>query len=123
MADRITAEQRSRVMQSIKGKDTGPEVKLMALVRLQHERADCNLLTNVASLPGAPDILCVTHRQAFFVHGCFWHGCPDHYKEPQSNQAFWRPKIAKNKERDTAAMEALEDMGFAVDVFWEHELQ
>jgi DNA mismatch endonuclease (patch repair protein) len=64
----------------------------------------------------------VTHRQAFFVHGCFWHGCPTHYKEPQSNVAFWRPKIAKNKERDTAAMAALEDMGFTVDVYWEHEL-
>jgi DNA mismatch endonuclease (patch repair protein) len=123
MADRFGPEVRSRIMQAIRGQGTGPEVRLLALVELVHRKGDCHITTNVTAMPGRPDVLCVTHRVAWFAHGCFWHGCPEHYREPQTNQDFWRPKIRRNKERDARAVEALEDMGYSAEVIWEHDLK
>jgi DNA mismatch endonuclease (patch repair protein) len=56
-----------------------------------------------------------------FIDGCYWHGCPDHYIEPKTNVHFWRPKIARNRARDLDTTSRLEEMGYQVLRFWEHE--
>lgn len=36
-----------------------------------------------------------------FVDGCFWHGCPEHYRPPKGPRAeYWARHIADNVERD-----------------------
>src|SRR6266478_5050395 len=69
MADVLKAEQRSRCMAAIKGKDTKPEIAVRAMldtlkVKYELHRSD---------LSGKPDIVLPKQRKIIFVHGCFWH--------------------------------------------------
>jgi DNA mismatch endonuclease (patch repair protein) len=47
-----------------------------------------------------PDLVFSGSRVAVFIDGCFWHGCPEHYRAPIGNPAFWRAKLARNQARD-----------------------
>lgn len=67
------------------------------------------------------DIVFTRARVSVFLDGCFWHGCPVHYVEPKSNAEYWRPKIAGNIARDAETRARLEDLGWVVLRFWEHE--
>jgi DNA mismatch endonuclease (patch repair protein) len=67
------------------------------------------------------DIVFTRARVAVFLDGCFWHGCPEHYIEPKSNVDYWRPKIARNRQRDAETSKRLVDLGWMVLRFWEHE--
>jgi DNA mismatch endonuclease (patch repair protein) len=59
---------------------------------------------------------------AIFVDGCFWHGCPVHYKRPSTNQTFWDGKPGRNRARDERVDESLIADGWTVMRFWEHEI-
>ena len=85
MADVLTKKQRSRCMSAIRGRDTKPEILLRKALWYKGYRYR---LKN--RLPGKPDIAFPTERLAVFVDGCFWHGCPEHYKKPSTHAAFWR---------------------------------
>jgi DNA mismatch endonuclease (patch repair protein) len=74
-------------------------------------------------LPGSPDFVFPQLRLAVFVDGCFWHGCPRCGHVPRTNSAFWRAKIARNRQRDRLSATRLRRAGFAVERFWEHDLQ
>ncbi len=63
-----------------------------------------------------------SRKVAVFINGCFWHGCPEHFKPPKRNTEFWMAKIARNMERDLAMVERLRNFGFTAYVLWEHEL-
>jgi DNA mismatch endonuclease (patch repair protein) len=118
--DRITREQRSRVMSAIPASHTRPELILRSALHRRGLRFRLH-----ASLPGKPDIVLPRHHLAIFVHGCFWHqhrNCKDG-RRPRSNQAYWNPKFRRINARDQAAMEALNDMGYDVRVFWECEIE
>ncbi|MBL9180014.1 MAG: very short patch repair endonuclease [Verrucomicrobiaceae bacterium] len=69
-----------------------------------------------------PDFVFRRERLAVFVHGCFWHGCAEHYRRPKANRKFWDAKIARNMERDAAVTKALRKAGWRVLCLWEHEL-
>lgn len=56
-----------------------------------------------------------------FVDGCYWHGCPDHYTQPATNRKYWADKIARNIERDAETTAYLQQAGWTVLRFWEHE--
>ncbi len=56
-----------------------------------------------------------------FIDGCFWHGCPEHFTLPKTNTDFWRDKIEGNRRRDEDTTERLQQLGFTVLRFWEHE--
>lgn len=60
-------------------------------------------------------------RLAVFIDGCFWHGCPSHYKPVRSNQDYWNAKIARNVARDRETDEWLRSAGWTVLRVWEHE--
>lgn len=119
MADIFDKEKRSEVMSKVKSGDTAPE---MALRRALH-KAGMRGYRVRAKLPGSPDIAYTRYRVAIFVDGCFWHGCPHCYSLPQTNRAFWKAKLEENRERDRRATEKLEDMGWRVIRFWEHEVE
>ncbi len=69
-----------------------------------------------------PDWLNRSRKTAVFIHGCFWHGCPEHFKPPRSNTEFWKAKVSRNRERDASVRESLESDGWRVYWIWEHEL-
>lgn len=60
-------------------------------------------------------------RIAVFIDGCFWHSCPAHGTAAKSNADYWHSKLARNVERDAETTNLLEDAGWTVLRFWEHE--
>lgn len=79
--------------------------------------------TNVARLPGKPDIAFTAKRLVIFLDSCFWHGCRWHGSMPSSNKRFWSKKIQRNKERDKSVNIKYKKMGWHILRFWEHELK
>jgi DNA mismatch endonuclease (patch repair protein) len=73
------------------------------------------------TLRSAADVIFPRSKVAVFVHGCFWHGCPEHGTMPKSNSDWWRAKLTANADRDARTVQALEMAGWAVVVVWEHE--
>ena len=78
---------------------------------------------NYEKLPGKPDFVFCKEQVVVFVDGCFWHGCPQCYKSPKSNNEYWRGKYNTNKKRDRQVDIALTEDGWAVVRIWEHELK
>jgi DNA mismatch endonuclease, patch repair protein len=122
MADKLTPERRSENMRRIKSAGTKPELAVRRVVhylgyRYRLHRKD---------LPGKPDLVFGPRRKVVFVHGCFWHGHDDPAcldgRAPRSNEAYWLPKLARNKERDAASIATLEAAGWRVLVIWECEV-
>lgn len=58
---------------------------------------------------------------AVFVDGCFWHRCPDHGTDPQTNSDYWGPKLERNVERDRQTDALLTNAGWLSVRVWEHE--
>ena len=117
MADRFPPKVRSKIMASIRGKDTGPEIAVRRILwghGFRYRIHDRTVL-------GTPDISNKRRGFAVFVDGCFWHGCPKCYKEPETNRGFWRDKISKNRERRKKVREGLEKQGVRVIEIWEHD--
>ena len=82
-----------KVMQGNRSRDTKPE---LAVRRAVHA---LGLRYRVAQQPlrevrRSADLVFPSVKVAVFVDGCFWHGCPEHYREPGSHIDYWRPKIA-----------------------------
>ncbi|MFM0597315.1 very short patch repair endonuclease [Paraburkholderia dilworthii] len=111
---------RSRVMSSIRSKNTRPEL----LVRSLLHRMGYRFRIHRSDLPGHPDSVLPRYRQIIFVHGCFWHRhtCPLG-KVPKSNVDYWEPKIRRNQERDYIVGQALRELGWKVMVVWECEIR
>ncbi|MYT71529.1 T/G mismatch-specific endonuclease [Streptomyces sp. PsTaAH-137] len=101
-------------------RDTAPE---LAVRRLLHA-AGLRYRLNVP-VPGIRrrtiDITFGKDRIAVFMDGCFWHGCPQHATQPKSNADWWRTKLDKNMTRDHETTRHLEESGWTVLRFWEHE--
>jgi DNA (cytosine-5)-methyltransferase 1 len=105
-------------MARIRGANTGPE---LAVRRVVHARKFRYRLHR-HDLPGRPDLVLPRYKLAVFVHGCFWHGCPEcdrGRRSPKSNVAFWSDKLRKNRERDSRHLKALAALGWRTAVIWE----
>lgn len=73
-------------------------------------------------IDGSPDIIIFQKKIALFLHGCFWHGCKECYKEPRSNVKFWRDKVGNNMKRDKKNIRKLRKNGWVVRTIWECEV-
>jgi DNA mismatch endonuclease, patch repair protein len=109
---------RSALMSRIRGFDTKPELHLRRA--LWHSGLRYRLKS--ATPAGRPDLVFPGPKVAVFVDGCFWHGCPDHYVRPRSQEEFWADKLEANVLRDRRQTLLLEEEGWAVCRFWEHEV-
>jgi|TARA_B100000315_G_C14552033_1_gene576307 DNA mismatch endonuclease (patch repair protein) len=67
------------------------------------------------------DLVFRSARVAVYIDGCFWHGCPDHYREPKTNTTYWRDKINGNQVRDRQTDDDLLSAGWLVLRYWEHQ--
>lgn len=117
MTDIVDATTRSRIMASIRGKNTRPEL----LVRRGLHRVGVRFRLHVRDLPGRPDLVFPKYRAVLFVHGCFWHrhdSCRLAYT-PSANSGKWLDKFEANVERDRRQIAALQTAGWRVLVVWE----
>jgi DNA mismatch endonuclease (patch repair protein) len=119
MADTRTPQQRRRIMQAVKTRDTGPELTVRRILF----RLGYRYRLDAKKLPGRPDIVFPARRRAIFVHGCFWHGhgCVKG-QLPKSRLDYWAPKIEANRERDARQRGALEALGWSVLAVWQCEI-
>ncbi|MDE0693022.1 MAG: DNA mismatch endonuclease Vsr [Gammaproteobacteria bacterium] len=121
MADTVDAATRSRIMASIRGKDTKPE---MVLRKSLHARGFRYRLHG-KGLPGKPDMVFRRFNAVCFVHGCFWHhheGCR-FATTPATRPDYWLSKFEGNQARDKAATRSLQESGWRVAVVWECDLK
>ncbi|WP_019880738.1 MULTISPECIES: very short patch repair endonuclease [unclassified Methylophilus] len=119
MVDNLTKEKRSKIMRSIRSKDTKPEL----LVRKILTGLGYRYRLHTKHLPGRPDIAFIGKKKAIFIHGCFWHShanCPI-AKVPEND--FWKEKLGRNQARDLKALNALEASGWSVLTLWECSLK
>lgn len=108
-------------MRRVRGKDTGPEM----IVRRMAHGMGFRYALHRADLPGNPDLVFPSRKKVIFVHGCFWHGhsCRSGRNRPGSNQAYWIPKLDRNKARDARNRALLRSMGWKVLTLWECRLK
>ena len=120
MADTMLPAVRSRVMASVRGRDTRPEMYVRRAVWGQGFR----YRLHVKRLPGSPDLVLPKYGVVIFVHGCFWHrhGCSN-TRLPTSNLEYWEPKLDRNVARDGRNQARLREMGWTVATIWECSLQ
>jgi len=119
--DRIDPLRRSANMARVRGKDTGPEMRVR---RIAH-RMGLRFRLHRRDLAGTPDLVLAKHRLTVFVHGCFWHRHPGCARAsmPLTRPEFWQAKFDGNVERDARQQAELEAQGWRVLVFWECELK
>jgi DNA mismatch endonuclease (patch repair protein) len=117
----ISRRQRSRMMASVRKKNTKPEM----IVRRFLHRYGLRFTLHDPKLPGTPDLVFPARRTVLFVHGCFWHRCPHCSVGAQkvcSNPDYWLPKLERNQARDAKAQSDLVDAGWKVLVIWECQI-
>ena len=108
-------------MQGNRGRDTGPELRLRSALHRRGWRYRVDRRPE-PSLNRRADLVFPRARVAVFVDGCYWHGCPTHYRRPTLNgERYWGPKIEQNRARDRDTNERLADAGWTVVRLWEHE--
>lgn len=115
-----SSEAARKSMQGNRGRDTAAELAVRRLVHAQGLRYRVNARPE-PDLRRTADLLFTRARVAVFVDGCYWHGCPEHFKMPGTNRDYWQGKIGRNRLRDAETTELLEARGWLVLRFWEHE--
>lgn len=108
---------RSEIMSRVKNKDSNAERALRSALHAEGLRFRLHRRVQGVTV----DIIFPASKVAVLVDGCFWHGCPKHATYPKSNQDYWLPKLAENKERDKRQRLRLRKAGWMVIRAWEHE--
>jgi DNA mismatch endonuclease (patch repair protein) len=119
LVDRLTPEERSRLMSRVRGKNTTPEVR----VRKAAHALGLRFRLHRKDLPGTPDLVFPKRHVALFVHGCFWHrhpGCPK-TSNSSTRPNYWADKFKTNIARDRLVIAELEASGWRAVVIWECE--
>ena len=116
MADTVNKETRSRMMSSVRSKNT----KLEMEIRRRLFDRGFRYRLHGKNLPGTPDMIFPKYRAVLFVHGCFWHyhGC--HLSGlPDTRRSWWKKKLEGNKKRDSEVISELEALGWRILIIWE----
>jgi DNA mismatch endonuclease (patch repair protein) len=115
MSDTFSKEVRSKIMSKVRSNNTKLEL-------LFKEKLKGLCLRYQPKMYGKPDFALKKLKLAIFIDSCFWHKCPSHFREPKSNQLYWKPKIDRNVERAKEVNKKLRNNGWKVIRFWEHEI-
>ena len=108
-----------KAMQANRSRDTSPELLVRSAVHARGLRYRV-AVRPVRGVRRSADLVFTRVRVAVFLDGCFWHGCPEHYRVPATNPDYWGPKIAANAARDVETDQLLAAEGWTVLRFWEH---
>ena len=109
---------RSRNMQANRRSNTKPEIALRsALHGLGYRFRKDHRLDLESGIRVRPDIVFTKRKVAVFVDGCFWHVCPEHGRQPTTNEWYWTPSsgaTSSETERQTgrSRTKAGESCGF-----------
>ena len=116
-----SSEAARRVLRRTSRRDTAPELAL----RRQLHRLGMRFLVDVSAAGTSRrrrvDVLLRGARVAVLVHGCFWHGCPEHFHAPKANAGWWRLKLESVRQRDADTLVQLVAADWLPVVVWEHE--
>lgn len=108
-------------MSNTRGRDTRAEMAVRRELHRRGMRYRVNVQP-VAGLRRSADIVFPKQRIVVLIDGCFWHGCPDHYRPATGVRSqFWQEKIAANRRRDRESSTAFAAARWTVLRFWEHE--
>ncbi len=116
MTDIMSKAERSKRMSLIKGTWTRMEKKVHGYLKANKIRHQMH-----PRIIGNPDVLLKDKKIVIFVHGCFWHKCPKHYREPKSNKKYWVAKIERNANRDRISRTKLRHSKYKIITIWEHD--
>ncbi|MFC4395602.1 very short patch repair endonuclease [Arthrobacter sedimenti] len=109
-----------KAMQGNHSRDTKPE---LAVRRILHAKG-LRYRVSYRPIPGlkrTADVVFTRLKVAVFIDGCFWHGCPTHYRAPRSNTPYWEVKLQRNQSRDAEISQKLRLAGWTELRFWSHE--
>mgnify|MGYP003535562790 FL=1 len=118
MSDRITSEQRSKVMSKIRAKS-----HLEDMVARELFRRGVRYRRNNRRLLGTPDISITKYKIVIFIDSCFWHSCPIHGSRPKSNVEFWNKKLNRNIEKDIEVNSFSISNDWNILRVWEHDIR
>ena len=118
MPDRITSEQRSKVMSKIKSTS-----KLEDLVAHELFRRGVRYRRNNRQLLGKPDISISKYKIVIFIDSCFWHCCPVHGTRPKSSVDFWNKKLNRNVEKAIEVNKFYKSNNWNILRVWEHDIK
>lgn len=116
MADFVSKAMRSKIMASIKSKDTSIDKKVALLLRAAGIK-----FRRYPKMPSNPDFLLLGKKTVIFCDGDFWHG----YKFKELEKRLpkpWKEKIRNNMRRDRQSRHKLRKEGWKVVRLWEHEI-
>lgn len=117
----------TRIMRSVRSKNTKPE---LALRRAVHARG-ARFRIHAADVPGRPDMVVRARKVAVFVDGDLWHGNPDEWRRRgraaladlfPTRTAWWVEKIERNMRRDCEVDRQLRELGWRVVRIWASEV-
>lgn len=108
------------VMQANRSRDTRPERALRSAAHALGLRYRVSTRP-LPKLRRTADLVFPRAKVAVFLDGCFWHGCPEHFRPAKVNEGFWTAKIADNQKRDQDTDRLLTEAGWRVIRVWEHE--
>lgn len=127
MASQRTSDVTSRIMASVKNKNSEAEVKLRHALFARGLR----YRVHYPKLIGKPDIVFARARVVVFVDGDFWHGNAwklrhmSSFEEQfrfRSRPDWWEAKIRRNMGRDNVVNERLISEGWRVVRIWESDV-
>lgn len=120
-APRASSEATRRIMQANVGRETEPDRVLRREIYRRGMRF-WKYRRPVTAVRCEADIVFPRQRVCVFVDGCFWHGCPVHFRTPKTNSEWWSEKIAANRTRDRRQATHLREAGWYVVRVWTHDL-
>ena len=108
--DIFSKKQRSKIMSSIRGKNTKIEKLIQEGLKNEGLKFEMH-----AKLPGTPDFAFPDQRLIVFCHGDFWHGKNYDTMEKKLNK-YWQNKILTNMKRDARVARRLRKLGWSIMV-------
>ncbi|WP_327374221.1 very short patch repair endonuclease [Thermomonospora echinospora] len=108
------------VMRGNKSRDTRPEKALRSAVHALGLRYRVGMRP-LPEIRRTADLVFTRAKVAVFLDGCYWHGCPEHYRPSKQNKEFWEKKIGGNRARDAETDRLLREAGWETVRVWEHE--
>lgn len=117
----------SRIMRSVRSKNTKPELALRRAVHALGGR----FRIHATDVPGQPDMVVRCRKLAIFVDGDLWHGNPAEWQRRgrsslddlfPTRTAWWVAKIERNIRRDQAVNRELRDRDWRVLRIWASDI-